>query len=424
MSHYDFKSSTTHTSSIFVDDDAHSTSEEFMRVHSRLDGMMEQLMTYNIGIAQALNDEFTCIRTYIDDKLSLLREDIRKIVKDEVKRGDEREQQGKEGNTTTKKKKTVKLDTATINMAYDIDDVATADDSSIRPAGRRRGTSSNNNRNNWTVLAPSRLSSKRSLASTVFNSSTIGSSTQGLSSLLDNMGIPQDNNRATDSSNSTPRATRFLSNPIRNSNEYARFNSINKGSAGLTSTSGNIGLWPIPQQQGQGLLFNVNTNEAMKQQYQRKSRWASSTIYEDRKAEKELAVDDDNNKTTMMLDKGASNTDLLLMRNKMMRPPAIGTTSVINGQYHDDNNTTSIGMFLLIPDHGYTLVLNIISLTLSIYTVLVVPYNIAFGGETSDITWDKVLHMIVEMLFLLDIILNFRNNNTIFLLHFVLLIII
>ncbi|KAF4734417.1 hypothetical protein FOZ63_006204, partial [Perkinsus olseni] len=330
----------------------------------------------------------------------------------------------KEGNTTTKKKKTVKLDTATIDMAYDIDDVATADaiaTSSIRPAGRRRGTS---NKNNWTVLAPSRLSSKRSLASTIFNSSTIGSSTQGLSSLLDNMGIPQDNNRATDSSSSTPRATRFLSNPIRNSNEYARFNSINRGSAGLTNTSGNIGLWPIPQQQGKGLLFNVNTNDAMKQQYQRKSRWTSSTIYEDTKAEKELAVDDDNNKTSMTLDKGASNTDLLLMRNKMMRPPAIGTTSVINGQYHDDNNTTSIGMFLLIPDQGYTLVLNIISLTLSIYTVLVVPYHIAFGGETSDITWDKVLHMIVEMLFLLDIILNFRNNNTIFLLHFVLLIII
>ncbi|KAF4665601.1 hypothetical protein FOL47_004503 [Perkinsus chesapeaki] len=58
-----------------------SANEECKKLNTKLDGIVEQLMTFNIGMAQAMNNEINALKSCMHDELILLREGLRKDIR-------------------------------------------------------------------------------------------------------------------------------------------------------------------------------------------------------------------------------------------------------------------------------------------------------------------------------------------------------
>ena len=68
----------------------------------------------------------------------------------------------------------------------------------------------------------------------------------------------------------------------------------------------------------------------------------------------------------------------------------------------------NLGKFVILPDSKFKLTWNMVVVVLLIYTAIFVPYKVAFVEEPSKS--DKVIDYIIDILFTIDIFINFMSG--------------
>ena len=72
-----------------------------------------------------------------------------------------------------------------------------------------------------------------------------------------------------------------------------------------------------------------------------------------------------------------------------------------------DEKTEHKPWFILSPNHPIKLIWNIISVIMLLYTAIVMPFQVCFDDSDGIIAWSFTIDVILEILFILDIVVTF-----------------